>query len=60
MDEFSEISERRSKRIIPYVKKGKIVELGCGGGATLSIISKAFPRSIIVGVDQYMENFGGR
>jgi len=53
--EFSGISERRSKRIIPYVKEGKIVELGCGTGATLSILSKAFPRSIIVGVDCRMD-----
>jgi ubiquinone/menaquinone biosynthesis C-methylase UbiE len=55
-DEFSQISERRSKRIIPYVRRGKIVELGCGGGATLSILSKAFPRSVIVGVDHNMES----
>ena len=53
--EFSRISERRSKRIIPYVKEGKIVELGCGTGATLSILSKAFPRSVIVGVDRRMD-----
>jgi ubiquinone/menaquinone biosynthesis C-methylase UbiE len=53
--EFSGIGERRSKRIIPYVKGGKIVELGCGTGATLSILSKAFPRSIIVGVDHNMD-----
>jgi len=49
-------SERRSKRIIPYVKEGKIVELGCGTGATLSILSRAFPRSIIVGVDREMDS----
>ena len=58
--EFSRISERRSKRIIPYVKEGKIVELGCGTGATLSILSKAFPRSIIVGVDRRMDRFRDR
>jgi ubiquinone/menaquinone biosynthesis C-methylase UbiE len=49
-------SERRSKRIIPYVKEGRIVELGCGTGATLSILSRAFPRSIIAGVDREMDS----
>jgi ubiquinone/menaquinone biosynthesis C-methylase UbiE len=48
-------SDRRSKRIIPYVKEGRIVELGCGTGATLSVLSRAFPKSIIVGVDHEMD-----
>jgi trans-aconitate methyltransferase len=46
-----ELLERRSERIIPFVKEGKIIELGCGYGATLSVLSKHFPHSVIVGLD---------
>ena len=49
--EREKISGERSKRIIRYVKAGKIVELGCGRGATLSVLAEHFPNSVIIGVD---------
>lgn len=49
--EREKLSRERSKRIIRYVEAGKIVELGCGSGATLSILAEHFPNSIIIGVD---------
>ena len=41
----------RPKRGLPHVKGGKIAEFGCGPGVVLSLLSKSFPESVIVGVD---------
>lgn len=51
MAEREELSKLRSERLLKYVKLGKIIELGCGTGATLSVLSQHFPKSVIVGLD---------
>lgn len=45
------MSRKRSERILPYVKPGRIIEFGCGEGATLSLLSEYFQGSTIVGLD---------
>ena len=43
--------EERARRILPYVKESEIAEFGCGLDVVLSLLSKSFPESFIVGVD---------
>lgn len=38
-------------RILPYVKPGRIVEMGCGNGVVLELLVQSFPDSEIIGVD---------
>lgn len=38
-------------KILPYVKAGNIVEMGCGNGVVLELLSTVYPTSNIVGVD---------
>jgi SAM-dependent methyltransferase len=38
-------------RILKYIKPGNILEIGCGNGTVLEMISEQFPESNIYGVD---------
>lgn len=38
-------------KILPFVKPGRIIEMGCGNGAVLDLISQAYPESAITGID---------
>ncbi|MBW3000586.1 methyltransferase [Candidatus Woesearchaeota archaeon] len=44
-------SQKEKAKILPYIKKGKIAEMGCGNGAVLEILSTAFQKSEICGID---------
>ena len=46
-----ERSAPEKAKILPFVKEGVIVEMGCGGGTVLELLSKAFPNSRIEGFD---------
>jgi SAM-dependent methyltransferase len=39
------------EKLMPYVKEGSILEIGCGAGAVLELLSKNFPKSAITGID---------
>lgn len=39
------------EKLMPYVKEGIILEIGCGAGTVLELLSKNFPRSVIAGLD---------
>ena len=43
--------ESRTDTFMEFVKEGKIIEFGCGGGALLEQLHCQFPTSLIVGVD---------
>ena len=51
---FTKEREVWLKRLSGCVKPGKIVELGCGDGLVLEVLSMDFADSIIVGVDAAM------
>lgn len=38
-------------KILPYIKPGSILEVGCGNGTVLEMISEQFPDSHVYGVD---------
>lgn len=46
-----ERSIQEKSKIIPFVRGGKIVELGCGNGVVLDLVSRAFPNSKIEGFE---------
>jgi len=39
------------EKLLPYVKEGVILEIGCGAGAVTELLAKNFPRSTIIGID---------
>ena len=49
--DYYEISRKRSERLLAYVRPPKVIEYGCGKGATLSLLSENFRESSIVGLD---------
>jgi len=44
--------KRYLNNLFRFVKKGKIIELGCGSGFVLQELAKRFKDSLIVGVDK--------
>lgn len=51
------VKERREwlEHLLRHVKPDKIVELGCGSGFVLEVLSEHFPASTIIGVDKSIE-----
>jgi len=50
--------ERKRKllqRLKPFIKPGSIVEFGCGSGFVLEFLSREFPHSRIIGIDNDLE-----
>jgi SAM-dependent methyltransferase len=45
-------------KILKYVKPGKILEIGCGNGTVLEMLSKEFPSSSVFGVDMSAQLLG--
>jgi len=45
-------------KILPYIKPGNILEIGCGNGTVLEMISEQFPESHIYGVDMAAQLLG--
>jgi len=45
------LSVNDKAKILEYIKPGKILEVGCGNGTVLEMISNAFPESHLVGID---------
>jgi SAM-dependent methyltransferase len=45
-------------KILPYIKPGNILEIGCGNGTVLELISEAFPESNVYGVDMSAQLLG--
>ena len=39
------------EKLLPYVKEGVILEIGCGAGAVTELLAKNFPKSTIIGLD---------
>jgi ubiquinone/menaquinone biosynthesis C-methylase UbiE len=39
------------EKLLPYVKEGVILEIGCGAGAVTELLAKNFPESTIIGID---------
>lgn len=39
------------EKLLPYVKEGVILEIGCGAGAVTELLAKNFPKSTIIGID---------
>jgi ubiquinone/menaquinone biosynthesis C-methylase UbiE len=39
------------EKLLPYVKEGIILEIGCGAGAVTELLAKNFPKSTIIGID---------
>jgi SAM-dependent methyltransferase len=46
-----EKSVQEKAKFLPFVKPGKIIELGCGNGVVLDLLSRAFPTSEIEGFE---------
>jgi len=44
-------SQQEKAKILPYIKPGKIAEMGCGNGAVLELIANTFSDSKVIGVD---------
>ncbi len=49
--EGMEASAGEKARLLPFVKPGVIVDLGCGVGTVLVLLRKEYPKSRLVGVD---------
>ena len=45
-------------KILPYIKPGNILEIGCGNGTVLEMISEKFPESSVFGVDMSAQLLG--
>jgi SAM-dependent methyltransferase len=45
-------------KILPYIKPGSILEIGCGNGTVLELISEAYPESTVYGVDMSAQLLG--
>jgi len=45
-------------KILPYIKSGNILEIGCGNGVVLEMISEKFPESSVFGVDMSAQLLG--
>lgn len=45
-------------KILPYIKPGNILEIGCGNGTVLEMISEQFPDSHVYGVDMSAQLLG--
>ncbi|MCX6709534.1 MAG: methyltransferase domain-containing protein [Candidatus Woesearchaeota archaeon] len=39
------------EKLMPYVKGERVLEIGCGSGAVLELLSRNFPKSAIIGID---------
>ena len=48
--EDMEKSGAEKERLLPYVKEGIILEIGCGAGTVTELLSKHFPKSTITEV----------
>jgi SAM-dependent methyltransferase len=44
-------SMQEKAKFLPYVRPGRILEVGCGNGTVLQLLAGAFPESELVGVD---------
>jgi ubiquinone/menaquinone biosynthesis C-methylase UbiE len=46
-----ERSSPEKRKLLPFMKEGTIVDVGCGYGTVINLLSEAFPESRIIGVD---------
>lgn len=49
--EGMEKSGAEKEKLLPFVKEGIILEIGCGAGTVTELLSKNFPKSTIIGID---------
>jgi SAM-dependent methyltransferase len=46
-----EKSVSEKEKLLPYVKEGIILEIGCGAGTVIELLSRNFPKSTVIGID---------